>query len=232
MGHGLNNTVQDVLVRWRRMCGDETLWLPGTDHAGIATQNVVEKQLATEGKTRFDLGREAFVARTVRFVEETGGTILAQLRAIGASRGLVAHGVHAFARAVARRARSLRAALRARADLSRASRDPLVSALPHVALRRGGGIPRDDRASCTTSRTRDSRDAGDEPRRDRRSRRHGLKRCWPMSQSRCIRTTHAIATWSGRTVSLPIANVEIPIIADTYADPAFGTGVGEDHAGA
>src|SRR5215210_1358972 len=85
MGHGLNNTVQDVLVRWRRMVGDEALWVPGTDHAGIATQNIVEKQLASEGKSKADLGREAFVARTIAFVEETGGEILRQLRAIGAS---------------------------------------------------------------------------------------------------------------------------------------------------
>src|SRR5690606_18206698 len=61
MGHGLNNTIQDVLIRWRRMQGRETLWQPGTDHAGIATQNVVERRLAQQGKTRFDLGREAFV---------------------------------------------------------------------------------------------------------------------------------------------------------------------------
>src|SRR5690348_9314582 len=80
VGHGLNNTVQDVLIRWRRMAGDEALWLPGTDHAGIATQNVIEKQLATEGKTRFDLGREAFVARTTEFVRTTGGEILDQLK--------------------------------------------------------------------------------------------------------------------------------------------------------
>src|SRR3982751_2640797 len=85
VGHGLNNTVQDVLVRWARMKGRETLWVPGTDHAGIATQNVVEKQLAKEGLTRQDLGREAFVQRTIAFVEETGGVILEQLRAIGAS---------------------------------------------------------------------------------------------------------------------------------------------------
>ncbi|HVF41201.1 MAG TPA: class I tRNA ligase family protein, partial [Gemmatimonadaceae bacterium] len=85
MGHGLNNAVQDVIVRWRRMCGDEALWLPGTDHAGIATQNVIEKQLAAEGQTRFDLGRDTFVARTSSFVTETGGTILDQLRALGAS---------------------------------------------------------------------------------------------------------------------------------------------------
>src|SRR5512147_2726893 len=57
MGHGLNNTVQDVLIRWRRMAGDEALWVPGTDHAGIATQNVVEKLIAKEGLTRTDLGR-------------------------------------------------------------------------------------------------------------------------------------------------------------------------------
>ncbi|MFO7261632.1 MAG: class I tRNA ligase family protein, partial [bacterium] len=85
MGHGLNNTVQDVLIRWRRMQGHETLWLPGTDHAGIATQNVVERQLAAEGKTRYDLGREAFVERVWAWVRETGSTILRQLEAIGAS---------------------------------------------------------------------------------------------------------------------------------------------------
>src|SRR5215210_1239377 len=70
MGHGLNNTVQDVIIRWRRMCGDEALWVPGTDHAGIATQNVVEKMLAKEGKTRHDVGRVAFVHRTEQFVAE------------------------------------------------------------------------------------------------------------------------------------------------------------------
>jgi len=85
MGHGLNNTVQDVLVRFERMRGRDALWLPGTDHAGIATQNVVEKQLAREGKTRFDLGREAFVARVWAYVEETRDTILDQLKTIGSS---------------------------------------------------------------------------------------------------------------------------------------------------
>src|SRR5687768_6058438 len=85
MGHGLDNTIQDVLIRWRRMAGDEALWVPGTDHAGIATQNVMEKQIAAEGLTRCDVGRDAFVRRTIRFVEETGGAILGQLRALGAS---------------------------------------------------------------------------------------------------------------------------------------------------
>ena len=85
MGHGLNNTIQDVLVRWRRMQGRVTLWVPGTDHAGIATQNVVERGLAAEGKTRHDLGRDAFIERVWKHVDLTGDRILGQLKAIGCS---------------------------------------------------------------------------------------------------------------------------------------------------
>jgi len=85
MGHGLNNTIQDVLVRFERMRGKEVLWLPGTDHAGIATQNVVERLLAKEGQTRFDIGREAFVERVWAHVRETGPIIIDQLKAIGCS---------------------------------------------------------------------------------------------------------------------------------------------------
>jgi valyl-tRNA synthetase len=85
VGHALNNVVQDVLIRFERMRGRAVEWLPGTDHAGIATQNVIEKQLATEGKTRFDLGREAFVERVWEFVRRTGNTILEQLKTIGCS---------------------------------------------------------------------------------------------------------------------------------------------------
>ena len=84
-GHGLNNTLQDVLIRFHRMRGSKALWLPGTDHAGIATQNVVERQLAAEGLTRFDIGREAFEQRVWEFVRQTGGTIFKQLEALGAS---------------------------------------------------------------------------------------------------------------------------------------------------
>ena len=85
VGHALNNTMQDVLTRYHRMCGDNTLWVPGTDHAGIATQNVVEKQLAAEGKSRHDLGREAFVDRVWQWREEKGGTIINQLKRLGCS---------------------------------------------------------------------------------------------------------------------------------------------------
>ncbi|WP_420634605.1 valine--tRNA ligase [Candidatus Palauibacter sp.] len=85
MGHGLNNTLQDVLIRRRRMQGYDVLWVPGTDHAGIATQNVVERQLRGRNLTRFDLGREAFVDRVWEWVEEYGGRIIDQLRTIGCS---------------------------------------------------------------------------------------------------------------------------------------------------
>ncbi len=85
MGHGLNNSVQDVLIRFERMRGRRALWLPGTDHAGIATQNVVERLLAQEGLTRFDLGRDAFVERVWTHVRETGSAILEQLKALGCS---------------------------------------------------------------------------------------------------------------------------------------------------
>ena len=85
MGHALNQTIQDVLVRWRRMSGFNTLWLPGTDHAGIATQNVVEKALRKEGKRRQDLGRDAFVARVWEWKKQYGGTIVHQQRMLGNS---------------------------------------------------------------------------------------------------------------------------------------------------
>ncbi len=85
MGHALNSTLQDVLVRWRRMKGDNALWIPGTDHGGIATQNVVEKILKKEGKTRHDLGREKFLDRMWAWRKETGDTILHQLRKLGCS---------------------------------------------------------------------------------------------------------------------------------------------------
>ncbi len=85
MGHALNQTIQDILVRWRRMQGRNTLWLPGTDHAGIATQNVVEKALKKEGKRRQDLGREAFVERVWEWKKQYGGTIVHQQRMLGNS---------------------------------------------------------------------------------------------------------------------------------------------------
>jgi len=85
MGHALNSSIQDIIIRRKRMQGFNALWIPGTDHAGIATQNVVEKQLAAEGLTRYDLGREKFVERVWQWKEQYGGTIIKQLKRLGAS---------------------------------------------------------------------------------------------------------------------------------------------------
>jgi len=85
LGHALNGAIQDVLIRWHRMRGFRTLWQPGYDHAGIATQNVVENQFVAEGTSRREVGREAFVERTWAWLEQTGRTIMGQYRRLGAS---------------------------------------------------------------------------------------------------------------------------------------------------
>ncbi|MFM2247721.1 MAG: hypothetical protein RL071_3796 [Pseudomonadota bacterium] len=85
MGHALNNTLQDVLVRYKRMDGFNTLWVPGTDHAGIATQWIVEKQLRAKGIDRRELGRDAFLETVWAWKAESGGTITHQLRKLGVS---------------------------------------------------------------------------------------------------------------------------------------------------
>jgi valyl-tRNA synthetase len=85
MGHALNNTLQDILIRWKRMQGNASLWVPGTDHAGIATQNVVERNLAEKGVTRQQLGREKFVDEVWKWREKYGDTIIMQLKRLGAS---------------------------------------------------------------------------------------------------------------------------------------------------
>lgn len=85
IGHALNNTLQDILIRWKRMQGLQTLWIPGTDHAGIATQNVIERQLKEEGQSREDLGRQAFIERVWTWRRQSGDTIIGQLKQLGAS---------------------------------------------------------------------------------------------------------------------------------------------------
>ncbi len=134
MGHGLNNTVQDVLVRFERMRGRRALWLPGTDHAGIATQNVVERLLAKDGLTRFDVG-----PRGVRRAG-LGPRPRDRRRHPRAAQGhrllgrLDPHLLHARRRPQPRRARGLRHAVRAGPGLSRALHHQLVPPLPHRAL--------------------------------------------------------------------------------------------------
>jgi valyl-tRNA synthetase len=220
MGHGLNNTVQDVIIRWRRMCGDEALWLPGTDHAGIATQNVIEKQLAAKGKTRFDLGRDAFVARTTDFVRETGGTILEQLRAIGASCDWT------------------RTAYTLSPELSRAVREAFV------LLHERGLIYRGHRvihwcSRCLTSLSDEEAEHSEEtgalyhvsyPLTDDPTRSITIATTRPETMLADVAVAvhpgdERYKELIGKTVTLPIANVEIPIIADSIGvDPEFGTG--------
>jgi valyl-tRNA synthetase len=220
VGHGLNNTVQDVLVRWARMKGRETLWVPGTDHAGIATQNIIERQLATEGLSRQDIGREAFIARTAAFVAETGGVILEQLRAIGAS------------------ADWSRTAYTFSPELSAAVREAFVRLYERGLIYRGHRVihwcPR-----CLTSLS----DEEAEPVEMTGALYHVS---YPLaedpSRALVVATTRpetmlgdvAVAvnpyderyqSLVGKQVILPILDLPIPIIADEYADPEFGTGV-------
>ncbi|MDP1889510.1 MAG: valine--tRNA ligase [Gemmatimonadaceae bacterium] len=220
VGHGLNNTVQDVLIRWRRMAGDEALWLPGTDHAGIATQNVVEKLVAQEGKTRFDLGRDAFVARTADFVRETGGVILQQLHAIGAS------------------ADWRRTAYTLSPELSRSVREAFVRLYEKGLIYRGYRVihwcPR-----CLTSLSDEEAEF-----KDTHGKLYHIR--YPLaddaSRSITIATTRpetmlgdvAVAVHPdderyqsliGTELLLPISNVRIPVVADSFVDKEFGTGM-------
>ena len=220
VGHGLNATVQDVLVRWARMKGRETLWVPGTDHAGIATQNIIERQLADEGLTRQDVGRAKFLERTAAFVERTGGTILQQLRAMGAS------------------ADWSRTAYTFSPELSGAVREAFVRLFERGLIYRGHRVihwcPR-----CLTSLS----DEEAEPQETNGTLYHvSYPVQGDVARSITVATTRpetmlgdvAVAvnpdderyqSLIGQSVRLPILDLPIPVIADEYADPAFGTGV-------
>ena len=218
MGHGLNNTVQDVLVRFERMRGRRTLWLPGTDHAGIATQNVVERMLAKEGLTRFDVGRDAFVERVWTYVRETGAAILEQLKAIGCS------------------ADWSRTYFTLDDDLSRAVREAFVSLYENGLVYRGHYIinwcPR-----CLTALSNEEAEKEETDGKIWHLR-------YPLADGSghvTVATTRpetmlgdtAVAVHRdderyralvGRTLRLPVVDREIPIVADDAVDPAFGSG--------
>jgi len=219
VGHGLNNAVQDVLIRWRRMAGDEALWVPGTDHAGIATQNVVEKQLAAEGLSRGILGRNAFVARTAAFVETTGGEILNQLKAIGAS------------------ADWSRTAYTLSPPLSEAVTEAFVRLFEDGLVYRGHRVihwcPR-----CMTSLSDEEAEFNDTQGAMYHIRYHVAD---DPSRSITVATTRPetllgdvavavnptderYADLVGRELVLPLNGVRVPVIADDYTDAAFGTG--------
>ena len=218
MGHVMDNTPQDIIVRWRRMQGLETLWIPGTDHAGIATQNVVEKQLAEEGFSRHDLGREKFVERVWEWKEKYGGRIIRQLKRLGCSCDWQ------------------RERFTMDEGLSAAVQEAFVRLYEKGLIYRGKYIinwcPR-----CHTA-------LSDEEVEHKDLQGHLWYIRYPMDKSDAhivvattrpetmlgdtavavnptdSRYTHLLT----KTVLLPVVNREIPVIADEFVDPEFGTG--------
>jgi valyl-tRNA synthetase len=218
MGHALNATLQDVLVRWQRMRGRRALWLPGTDHAGIATQNVVEKSLVLEGTDRHALGREAFVERVWQWKGEYGDRIIHQLRKMGASadwsrqrftldEGLSRAVREVFVRLyeeglIYRATRLINWCPRCKTALSdlEVEHEEVEGSLTHIRY-----PMLDGRGSVTVATTRPETMLGDtavavNPRDDR------------------------YREFVGKLVELPLTGRKIPVIADEAVDPEFGTG--------
>ena len=218
MGHAFQDTIMDILIRYHRMRGDNTLWQPGTDHAGIATQMVVERQLNAEGKTRHDLGREAFVERVWAWKAESGGTIQNQLRRMGASvdwsreRFTMDEGLSTAVRETF--VRLYREGL-----IYRGKRlvnwDPVlhtaVSDLEVISEEEKGHLwhmryPLSDGSGhVTVATTRPETMLGDTA---------------VAVHPDDTRYAHLV----GRMLRLPLTDREIPVIADDYVDPEFGSG--------
>ena len=216
IGHALDHTIQDLLIRMKRMKGFEALWLPGMDHAGIATQNVVEKKLAAEGKSRHDLGREAFVAKVWEWKAESGGVILDQMKRLGDS---VDWDREAFtmdaqlskavltifkrlydAQLIYRAERIINWCPRCLTALSDIEVEHQDDAGEFVSIKYG-----DDEINITVATTRAETMLGD-----------GAVAVNPNDD----RYKHMI----GKKVLLPLVDRYIPIIADELVDPDFGTG--------
>ena len=216
IGHALDHTLQDVLIRMKRMKGFEALWLPGMDHAGIATQNVVEKQLAAKGLSRHDLGREAFVAKVWEWKEESGGLILDQMKRLGDSvdwsrerftmdAGLSKAVLEIFKRLydaelIYRAERIINWCPRCLTALSDIEVEHSDDSGEFVQVRYG-----DDEVSIVVATTRAETMMGD-----------GAVAVHPDDP----RYKDLI----GKKVLLPLVNRMIPIIADELVDPDFGTG--------
>jgi valyl-tRNA synthetase len=228
MGHALNATLQDILIRWKRMLGSKALWVPGTDHAGIATQNVVERELAREGLDRHRLGREAFIERVWKWKAEYGGRITRQLKSLGASCDWS------------------RERFTLDEGLSRAVREVFVR------LYEEGLIYRDNRLInwCPRCRTAlsDLEVEHEELEGLLTYIRYPLTPPYPPSGKEgmeggyiVVATTRpetmlgdtAVAVnpederygnVTGRTIALPLTGRKIPVIADSAVDPSFGTG--------
>ena len=217
-GHALNNTLQDVLVRWRRMQGKNTLWLPGTDHAGIATQMVVERELQKEGTSRHVLGREAFLKRVWAWREENGGAIVEQLKRLGAScdwsrlRFTLDEGLSGAVREVFVRLYEEGLIYRGKAIVNWCpSCRTALSDLEVVHKEIAGKLYfirdplKDEEGSITVATTRPETMLGDT-----------AVAVHPADER--------YARLIGRTAVLPILGRELPIVGDDAVDAAFGTG--------
>jgi valyl-tRNA synthetase len=221
MGHGLNNSLQDIVVRYHRMKGEPTLWLPGTDHAGIATQNVVEKRLKKEGKTRHDLGREKFVEETWKVKKEHHEIISRQLAKIGASVDWS------------------RERFTLDEGLSRAVREVFVTLYERGLLYKGNYLV-NWCPSCGTALSDDEVEHEDlegalyhirYPVAGSNGREYvelATTRPETLLGDTAVavhpedsRYTHLV----GKLVELPLTGHTIPVVADAYVDREFGTGV-------
>lgn len=227
MGHALNNSIQDILVRWNRMKGADTLWVPGVDHAGIATQNVVEKKLAKEKKSRWDLGRETFLEEVWKWKEEHGSTITRQLRRLGASCDWT------------------RERFTMDEGLSKAVREAFVTLYERGLIYRGHYIinwcPRCQTAlSDEEAAHKDVQGglyhlkypiAGKKPPYERMGEDHivvATTRPETMLGDTAVAVNPEDPRYKnliGKKVILPLINREIPVIADAFVDPEFGTGI-------
>jgi valyl-tRNA synthetase len=219
MGHAFQDTIMDTLIRYHRMRGDNTLWQAGTDHAGIATQMVVERQLNAQGKTRHDVGREAFIKKVWEWKAQSGGTITRQLRRMGASldwsreRFTMDEGLSDAVKEVFVRLHDEGLIYRGKRLVNW---DPVlhtaVSDLEVISQEEAGHLwhmryPLSDGSGyVVVATTRPETMLGD-----------SAVAVHPQD----ARYQHYI----GKTISLPLVNRAIPIIADEYVDPAFGTGV-------
>ncbi len=218
MGHGFNNTVMDTLVRYHRMKGAKTLWQPGTDHAGIATQMVVERQLERDGKTRHDLGREAFIERVWEWKGESGGHITRQLRRLGSSLDW-RHERFTMDEGLSDAVKEVFVRLHEEGLIYRGKRlvnwDPklhtAVSDLEVLNEEEQGHMWHmryplsNGQGHMVVSTTRPETMLGD---------------CAVAVNPEDERYRHLI----GELVELPLTGRRIPIIADEHADPEFGTG--------
>ena len=220
IGHALDHTIMDTLTRRRRMQGYRTLWLPGMDHAGIATQNVVERELAREGMSRHDLGREAFVAKVWQWKAEYGGKILGQMRRLGDSvdwsreRFTMDAGLSRAVQTIFKQLYDDDLIYRAERIINWCPR--CLTALSDIEVDHS-----DDEGELVYIRY------GDNSKADADGIVVATTRAETMLGDTAVavhpddkRYAHLV----GRTVELPLTGRRIPIIADEHVDPAFGTG--------